>query len=108
MQNTTARNIKKIKDPVYGYIPIEINYVRNIIDTSLFQRLRRVLQTSYSPLYSSTLHNRFVHSLGVFYLGSIVAERLKQAILEGDFVKNCLMHVYKTIFNCHSAIRIMC
>jgi len=106
MQNTTARNIKKIKDPVYGYIPIEVNYIRNIIDTSLFQRLRRVIQTSYSPLYSSTLHNRFVHSLGVFYLGSIAAERLKQAILEGDFISgetdeekeaevDKLVHVYR-------------
>lgn len=42
------------------------------------------MQTSYSPLYSSALHNRFVHSLGVFYLGSIAANRLTEAILDED------------------------
>lgn len=75
-----------MKDPVYGYIPIESDYIRDIIDTPVFQRLRRVIQTSYSPLYSSTLHNRFVHSLGVFYLGSIAADCLRNAMLEGDFI----------------------
>lgn len=84
MQNTIVKKYKKIKDPVYGYIPIEVDYIRNIIDTPVFQRLRRVMQTSYSPLYSSALHNRFVHSLGVFYLGSIAANRLIEAILDKD------------------------
>lgn len=86
MQNIIVKEHKKIKDPVYGYIPIEVEYIRNIIDTPVFQRLRRVMQTSYSPLYSSALHNRFVHSLGVFYLGSIAANRLEEATLEGDYI----------------------
>ena len=86
MQSITAKEYKKIKDPVYGYIPIEVQYIRNIIDTPVFQRLRRVIQTSYSPLYSSTLHNRFVHSLGVFYLGSIAADCLKETILKEDYI----------------------
>lgn len=86
MQSITVEEYKKIKDPVYGYISIEVQYIRNIIDTPVFQRLRRVIQTSYSPLYSSTLHNRFVHSLGVFYLGSIAAECLKDAILKEDCI----------------------
>lgn len=86
MQNTIVREYKKVKDPVYGYIPIEIEYVRNIIDTPMFQRLRRVMQTSYSPLYSSSLHNRFVHSLGVFHLGCIVAKCLEESILNEDYI----------------------
>jgi len=86
MQSITAKEFKKMKDPVYGYIPIEMQYIRNIIDTPVFQRLRRVIQTSYSPLYSSTLHNRFVHSLGVFYLGGIAADCLKEAILKEDCI----------------------
>jgi hypothetical protein len=85
MQSITVKEYKKIKDPVYGYIPIEMQYIQSIIDTPVFQRLRRVIQTSYSPLYSSTLHNRFVHSLGVFYLGSIVADRLKDTILKENY-----------------------
>lgn len=77
---------KKIKDPVYGYILIPTEYIKNIIDTAPFQRLRRVIQTSYSPLYSSALHNRFVHSLGVLHLGQIVAERLEKVIVEKGYV----------------------
>ena len=60
--------MKSIKDPVYGYIEIEERYFR-LIDTAGFQRLRNIRQTSYQALYPSALHNRFVHSLGVFYLG---------------------------------------
>ena len=37
--------------------------------TAVFQRLRQIRQTSYEPLYPSSLHNRFVHSLGVYHLG---------------------------------------
>ena len=71
---------KRLKDPIYGYIDIPENFIKQIIDTSVFQRLRRVLQTSYAPLYSSAIHNRFVHSIGVFYLGRIVAEQLKNEL----------------------------
>ena len=71
MKNTLENEYKKIKDPIYGYISIDVDYIKNIIDTPVFQRLRRVMQTSYSPLYSSALHNRFVHSLGVYHLGTI-------------------------------------
>lgn len=68
---------KKIKDPIYGYITIPADIVTHIIDTSSFQRLRRILQTSYTPLYPSTLHNRFIHSLGVYHLGKIAVNHLK-------------------------------
>ncbi len=77
---------KKIKDPVYGYISIPSQYMKDIIDTSIFQRLRRVIQTSYSPLYSSAVHNRFVHSIGVFHLGSIVAEQLRNEIIKKKYL----------------------
>ena len=43
------KNYKRIKDPIYGYIKIPIIYMTNIVDTAVFQRLRRVIQTSYSP-----------------------------------------------------------
>ena len=70
------KDCKRVKDPIYGYIKIPVTYMTNIVDTSVFQRLRRVIQTSYSPLYSSAVHNRFVHSMGVFYLGELTVNQL--------------------------------
>lgn len=67
---------KKIKDPIYGYVSIPKEYFDNIIDTPEFQRLRCIIQTSYSSLYPSSLHNRFVHSFGVYYLGHIATESI--------------------------------
>ena len=66
--------IKQFKDPIYGYVILPTEYVKNIIDTAEFQRLRRIVQTSYSPLYSASVHNRFIHSIGVYHLGTIACE----------------------------------
>lgn len=71
---------KKIRDPIYGYIEIEEEIVHNVIDTASFQRLRNIRQTGYAPLYPSSLHNRFVHSLGVYYLGCIAYQALRKSL----------------------------
>lgn len=60
---------KLIKDPVHGYIKIRKDFIKNIIDSCEFQRLRNIRQTSYDSLYPGSCHNRFIHSLGVYYLG---------------------------------------
>lgn len=78
---------KKLKDPIYGYISIPVEYVKKIIDTAPFQRLRRIIQTSYAPLYSSAVHNRFVHSMGVFYLGEIVRKQLESERKNSEVLK---------------------
>ena len=76
---------KLIKDPLYGYIEIEDKYI-SIIDTAEFQRLRNIRQTGYASLYPSALHNRFVHSMGVFHLGKkllqISEKMLKRIFLQ--------------------------
>ncbi len=96
--------IKQLRDPIYGYINIPTDISKRIIDTSFFQRLRRVIQTSYSPLYSSSIHNRFIHSLGVFYLGQIAARTIVKQLkdksiethnverIENVFLLACLLH----------------
>ena len=38
--------MKRILDTVHGYIMVDESFVDHIIDTQLFQRLRRVEQTS--------------------------------------------------------------
>lgn len=70
-------NYKRLKDPIYGYISIDSSIIEGIIDTAEFQRLRGVIQTSYAPLYSSAVHNRFVHSLGVYYLGGLAKKSIE-------------------------------
>lgn len=71
---------KKFRDPIYGYIEIEESIVHNIVDTATFQRLRNIRQTSYGPLYPSALHNRFVHSLGVYHLGCLAFDAVNESL----------------------------
>ena len=96
--------MKRFKDPIYGYIEIPKDIVKKIIDTPEFQRLRYIKQTSYLPVYSAALHNRFVHSLGVYYLGVKAYDSIKnnsKEILEKYSVNDkieetiklaCLLH----------------
>ena len=71
-----AKGVKKILDSVHGYVSIPAMYVDNIIDTPQFQRLRRIEQTSCRALFPSARHDRFIHSIGVFYLGTLICEHL--------------------------------
>ncbi|KUO77726.1 MAG: hypothetical protein APF81_05970 [Desulfosporosinus sp. BRH_c37] len=59
---------KTFRDNVHGYIKIPIPFVK-IIDSEIFQRLRNIEQTGMRVLYPSARHDRFIHSLGTYYLG---------------------------------------
>lgn len=68
---------KIIRDTVYGYIelsPVDLS----IIDTPIFQRLKRIKQLTAFALYPSANQTRFEHSLGVMYLGERVFETLSR------------------------------
>lgn len=71
-------NVKRILDSVHGYINIPDDYIKNIIDTEYFQRLRRIEQTSGRSLFPSARHDRFIHSLGVFHIGSLIVNSLER------------------------------
>lgn len=97
--------MKQIKDPIYGYVDIDDEYIQ-LINTPEFQRLRNVVQTSYQALYPSALHNRFVHSIGVFHLGEKAFSCFKSNVektfddykhrdwgkMEKTFLMACLLH----------------
>lgn len=97
--------MKQIKDPIYGYIDVE-DFCFSLIDTAEFQRLRNIVQTGYQALYPSALHNRFVHSIGVYHLGkksfdcfrkNVEERKYKEYIVPWDkyrktFVLACLLH----------------
>lgn len=99
--------MKRILDTVHGYIMVDEKYIEHIVDTPLFQRLRRVEQTSIRAVYPSARHDRFIHSLGVFHIGSMIVDHLiddakvhknwgeTTANLEkivGSYLAACLLH----------------
>lgn len=91
--------MKKFKDPIYGYIEVDDNIVKDIIDTPEFQRLRYIRQTSYLPVYPAALHNRFIHSLGVYFLGCRALEAINLSIEKFNIkidenIKNRMGHVF--------------
>lgn len=68
--------MKCIKDSVHGNILIRDELVNTILDTPAFQRLRRIEQTAIRSIYPSARHDRFIHSLGVYYIGHMILKHL--------------------------------
>lgn len=82
-------NVKVFRDTIHGYIEIEKDIVSSIIDTALFQRLRRIEQTSMRCLYPAARHDRFIHSIGTFHLAKKISTNLSrkfQDLNNQDFV----------------------
>lgn len=68
--------MSEIRDAIYGFIEPTKEDLQ-IINTPLFQRLRRIRQLACAYLvYPCALHTRFEHSLGVYHLSSIMAKKL--------------------------------
>lgn len=68
--------MSEIRDSIYGFIYPSDKELQ-IINTSLFQRLRRIKQLAMAYLvYPGATHTRFEHSLGVFYIASLMANKL--------------------------------
>ncbi|MFN8397293.1 MAG: HD domain-containing protein [Bacteroidia bacterium] len=60
---------KIINDPVHGFIEIPRGIILDLIDTDVFQRLRRIKQLALSSLvYPGAVHTRFNHCIGAMHL----------------------------------------
>jgi HD superfamily phosphohydrolase len=66
------------EDSVHGHIKIPKIYCQKIIDTRIFQRLRRIEQTSMRPIFPSAHHDRFIHSLGVYHVGENLFSHIQE------------------------------
>lgn len=75
-----ADKLYSFRDPVHGFI--DFNQLEwDIINSSPFQRLRRIRQLAWTDLvYPGAMHTRFEHSLGVCH----VATKLYNAIIVND------------------------
>jgi HD superfamily phosphohydrolase len=83
----------EVRDPIYGFIPFD-DWERQIINSSPFQRLRRIQQLSLTNyVYPGAVHNRFEHSLGVMHLAtlmfnSIINNKKNKEILQENYSYN--------------------
>jgi HD superfamily phosphohydrolase len=116
---------KVFRDPIHQLIRIdrEDEFILDLIDTPVFQRLRRIRQLGVSWItYPGAEHSRFVHSLGVFnfvqrmlqvltrrYAGHDVAEYLtkygklaKAAALLHDIGHGPFSHMIERAFGSHA------
>jgi len=70
-----------VKDPIHGYIRV-FNHELKIIDSTIFQRLRRIKQnTGVDYVYPGATHSRFSHSLGVMHVAGVFTEHLLDQIV---------------------------
>ena len=69
---------KIINDPLYGFITIPSELIFDIIETTEFQRLRRINQMGLADfVYPGALHTRFHHALGAMHLMSRTLDNLR-------------------------------
>ena len=78
-----------IIDPIHDFIRVYEHELK-IIDTPIFQRLRRIRQLSGAHLvYPGAQHTRFEHSLGVMHIANQAGNVLyEKGIIQGDDIKN--------------------
>ena len=86
------------RDPIYGYIHVDYEIITEIINTKVFQRLRRIRQLSgVQMVYHGAEHSRFSHSLGVYHNANrfLLISELKNTLNEREkllFLCAALLH----------------
>ena len=88
---------KILHDTVHGNIRINENYCKRIIDTLLFQRLRRIEQSSVRSLYPCARHDRFIHSIGVYHIGTRIVDWVEQNTRRTPYVWQHLEGSWKLV-----------
>ena len=78
-----------IIDPIHDFVRVNQSEIE-IIDTSIFQRLRRIKQLSGAHLiYPGAQHTRFEHSLGVMHIASMACQSLlEKSLIPLDQIQN--------------------
>lgn len=62
-----TNEVKVFRDPIHGYVHVELQVIWDLINSRWFQRLRRIRQLGGAyVVYHCAEHTRFSHSLGVY------------------------------------------
>lgn len=89
---------KVFRDPLYGYVRVNDEIIDELINSTEFQRLRRIKQLcGVSMVFHMADHTRFSHSLGAYELAREVLEKVID-------VKNTLNDYEKTVFLCSALL----
>ncbi len=86
------------KDPLYGYIHVDYILIKQLINSTLFQRLRRIRQLSgVQMVFHGAEHSRFSHSLGVYEIANrfLTVPDIQKALNERQqlvFLSAALLH----------------
>ena len=68
----------EMRDPIHGFIKLS-EKEKNLIDTQVFQRLRRIRQLAMTFLvYPGAVHTRFDHSIGVMHVAGQICTKLRE------------------------------
>jgi len=104
------------KDPLYGYIHVDDELIKKLIDSTPFQRLRRIRQLSgVQMVFHGAEHSRFSHSLGVYEIANrfLTVPDVKKALndrekliflaaaLLHDIGHGAYSHAFEDIFDVH-------
>lgn len=89
----------EIRDPVHGSIPIDDAEIE-ILEHPFFQRLRNIKQLGFSEyVFPGATHTRYLHSIGVMNVSSLVFNSLFKGNLNTDMARlretlrlGCLLH----------------
>ena len=68
----------EMRDPIHGFIKLS-KKEKKLIDTQVFQRLRRIRQLAMTFLvYPGAQHTRFDHSIGVMHIAGRICTKLRE------------------------------
>lgn len=68
----------EMRDPIHGFIKLS-KTEKKLIDTQVFQRLRRIRQLAMTFLvYPGAVHTRFDHSIGVMHVAGRICTKLQE------------------------------
>lgn len=81
------RLANELRDPIHGFVGTE-DIERDIIDSPIFQRLRKIRQLALASLvYPGAVHSRSEHSIGAMHVAGSIAARLGLTPQEARIVR---------------------